>query len=152
MRRSKESLDALEGMLKERFPDSEGHQDLVYKDFKRPAFLVEVGKQTMEDATRWAVDRTAQCRVTLFEAIDVRHNSQVEALSDKLSLAMELLSCAAIQVGDRFLDVSGLSGEYFNDYAEVAFTLSWQDDRETGPVEGALAQHYDLTVEVNKEV
>lgn len=48
--------------------------------------------------------------------------------------------------------MSGLSGEYFNDYAEVAFTLSWQDDRETGPVEGALAQHYDLTVEVNKEV
>ena len=42
MLRSKEILDALEGMLKERFPDSEGHQDLVYKDFKRPAFLVEV--------------------------------------------------------------------------------------------------------------
>lgn len=37
--------------------------------------------------------------VTLFEAVDMRHNSQVEALSDKLSLAMELLSCAAIPGG-----------------------------------------------------
>ena len=69
----------------------------------------------------------------------------------RLALALELFSVAAIQVDDRALDVSSVSGDYFNDYAEVTFTLSWQDDRETGPVEGALAQYYDITVDVNKK-
>lgn len=144
-------LDALEQLMKERFPDSEGHRNLVYKEFKRSAFLVEVGKQTMDTATRGTVDRTAQAKVSLFEPVDVRHNSQVEVLADKLTLVLELFSCPAIQVDDRYLDISNVSGDYFNDYAEVTFTLSWQDDRETEPVENTLAQYYDLTIEVNEK-
>ena len=151
MLRSNDILEALEALMLERFPTSTAYRNLVYKEFDRPSFLVEVGRQTMETATRWTVDRTAQCKVTLFEAVDVRHNTQVEVLADKLALALELFSVAAIQVDDRALDVSAVSGDYFNDYAEVTFTLSWQDDRETGPVEGALAQYYDITVDVNKK-
>lgn len=151
MLRSNNILEALEALMRERFPTSTAYRNLVYKEFDRPSFLVEVGRQTMETATRWTVDRTAQCKVTLFEAVDVRHNTQVEVLADKLALALELFSVAAIQVDDRALDVSSVSGDYFNDYAEVTFTLSWQDDRETGPVEDALAQYYDITVDVNKK-
>ena len=104
----------------------------------------------MEDATRWAVERTALVKVTFFEPVDDYHDSQIPALAERLTLALELFSCAAIQVDDRALDLSAVSGDYFNDYAEVTFTLSWQDDRETGPVEGALAQYYDVTVDVNR--
>lgn len=151
MLRINDILDTLENLMKERFPDSEGHRNLVYKDFKRSAFLVEVEKLTMETATRGTLDRTAQAVISLFEPVDIRHNTQVEVLADRLTLALELFSCAAIPVKDRYLDVSNLSGDYFNDYAELTFTLSWQDDRETGPVESALAQYYDLEIKVNQK-
>ena len=54
-------------------------------------------------------------------------------------------------MGDRCLDLSAVHGDYFNDYAQVTFTLSWQDDRETEQAEAALAKYYDLTIEVNKK-
>ena len=143
-------LAAVTELVSQRFPQLTPYQNVVHKGFSRPSFLVSVTKQTMEDATRWAVERTAQVKVTFFEPVDDYHDSQISALAERLTLALELFSVAAIQVDDRALDVSSVSGDYFNDYAEVTFTLSWQDDRETGPVEGALAQYYDVTVDVNR--
>ena len=151
MLRINEILDAVEELMKERFPNSDAYRNLTPKDFKRPAFMVEMGKQTMETFTRDLVERTAEVTVTLFEEVDVWHDSQVEALGDRLTLALELFSCPAIQVGDRCLDLSAVHGDYFNNYAQVTFTLSWQDDRETEQAEAALAKYYDLTIEVNKK-
>ena len=105
----------------------------------------------MDTFTRSLVDRTAQVAVSLFEVVDVTHNSQVEPLNDRLTLALELFSCPAIQVGDRCLDISNVSGSNYNNYAQVTFTLSWQDDRETEQAEAALAKYYDLTIEVNQK-
>lgn len=143
-------LDAVTELASQRFPQLTPYQNVIHKGFSRPSFLVSVTKQTMEDATRWTVERTALVKVTFFEPVDDYHDSQIPALAERLTLALELFSVAAIQVDDRALDVSAVSGDYFNDYAEVTFTLSWQDDRETGPVEGALAQYYDVTVDVNR--
>ena len=64
-------------------------------------------------------------------------------------MALALFSGGAVPVGDRYLDVSGAAGEVFNDYAELSFTLSWQDDRDVTPVEGALLEDIDITVGVN---
>lgn len=146
MLRINEILDAVEELMKERFPNSDAYRNLTPKDFKRPAFMVEMGKQTMETFTRDLVERTAEVTVTLFEEVDVRHNSQVEALGDRLTLALELFSCPAIQVGDRYLDLSAVHGDYFNDYAQVIFTLSWQDDRDLTPVEVPPLEDYDISV------
>ena len=139
-------LLAVEALSQKRFPSLTAYRNVVHKGFKRPSFLTEVGKSTMEDATRWTVDRTAQVKLTFFETVNDYHDSQIETLSDRLTVAMELFSCAAIQVSDRYLDISGTSGEVFNDYAELTFTLSWQDDRDITPVEAPPLKDYDISV------
>ena len=146
MLRVNDILLAVEALTQERFPSLSAYRNVVRKGFKRPSFLTEVGKQTMEDATRWTVDRTAQVKITLFETVDDYHDSQIETLSDRLTVALELFSCAAIQVGDRYLDISATAGEVFNDYAELTFTLSWQDDRDITPVAAAPLEDYDISV------
>ena len=151
MLRINEILDAVEELVQERFPDSKAYRNQVPKNFKRSSFMVSIGPQTMDTFTRSLVDRTAQVAVSLFEVVDVTHNSQVEALNDRVTLALELFSCPAIQVGDRCLDISNVNGSNYNNYAQVTFTLSWQDDRETEQAEAALAKYYNLTIEVNKK-
>lgn len=148
MLRVNDILLAVEALTQERFPSLSAYRNVVRKGFKRPSFLTEVGKQTMEDATRWTVDRTAQVKITFFETVDDYHDSQIETLSDRLTVALELFSCAAIPVlaGDRYLDISGTAGEVFNDYAELTFTLSWQDDRDITPVAAAPLEDYDISV------
>ena len=146
MLRVNDILLAVEALTQERFPSLSAYRNVVRKGFKRPSFLTEVGKQTMEDATRWTVDRTAQVKITFFETVDDYHDSQIETLSDRLSVALELFSCAAIQVGDRYLDIRATAGEVFNDYAELTFTLSWQDDRDITPVAAAPLEDYDISV------
>ena len=146
MLRVNDILLAVEALTQERFPSLSAYRNVVRKGFKRPSFLTEVGKQTMEDATRWTVARTAQVKITFFETVDDYHDSQIETLSDRLTVALELFSCAAIQVGDRYLDISATAGEVFNDYAELTFTLSWQDDRDITPVAAAPLEDYDISV------
>lgn len=146
MLRVNDILLAVEALTQERFPSLSAYRNVVRKGFKRPSFLTEVGKQTMEDATRWTVDRTAQVKITFFETVDDYHDSQIETLSDRLTVALELFSCAAIQAGDRYLDISGVSGEVFNDYAELTVILSWQDDRVITLVAAAPLEDYDISV------
>ena len=146
MLRNAEILDALETVMGEAFPDCTIYRNLVRRNFQRPSLLVETGRQTMEDATRYAVDRTAQAKVTFFETVDDYHDTQVEVLEARLSAGMLLLSQGALPAGDRYLDVSGVAGESFNDYAELTFTLSWQDDRELAGGDAALLENIDITV------
>lgn len=144
-------LDAVEALTGETFPKLKGYRNLVHKNFERPSFLVEVGKQTMEDATRRIVERTAQVKVTFFETVDDYHDSQIEVLSDLLTKALVLYSGGAIQVGDRFLDISDTTGEVFNDYAELTFMLSWQDDRDLTETEGVLMAKFDFEIRAKEE-
>ena len=144
-------LDGVEELTAEAFPGLKHYRNLVRKNFERPSFLVEVGKQTMEDATRRTVERTAQVKVTFFETVDDYHDSQIEVLSDLLTKALVLYSGGAIQVGDRFLDLSDTTGEVFNDYAELTFTLSWQDDRDMTETEGALMAKFDFEISAKEE-
>lgn len=146
MLRVNDILLAVEALTQQRFQDLKAYQNVVRKGFKRPSFLTEMGPQTMENATRWVVDRTAKVKITFFETVDDYHDTQINVLNDRLTVAMELFSCAAIQVSDRYLDISGASGEAFNDYAELTFTLSWQDDRDLTPVEVPPLEDYDISV------
>lgn len=149
MLRINEILLSVEALVQECFPELKAYRNVVHQGFQRPSFLTEVGPQTMEDADRWAVERTAQVKLTFFEPVDAYHDSQIETLSDRLTMALALFSGGSVPVGDRYLDVSGAAGEVFNDYAELSFTLSWQDDRDVTPVEGALLEDIDITVGVN---
>lgn len=151
MLRINEILDAVAELTAERFPGLTAYRNLVRKNFERPSFLVEVGRQTMEDATRRTVERTAQVKVTFFEPVDDYHDSQIEGLSDRLTVALELFSGGAIQVDDRYLDLSNAAGEVFNDYAELTFDLSWQDDRKLSEVEGALMAQFDFEIHEKEE-
>ena len=146
MLRSAEILDALEEQMGKAFPDCMVYRNVVRRNFQRPSLLVEVGRQTMEDATRYAVDRTAQAKVTFFETVDDYHDTQVEVLEARLSAGMLLLSRGALPAGDRYLDVSDVAGEAMGDYAELTCTLSWQDDRELAAGDAALLEDIDITV------
>lgn len=147
----KEILDAVENLTQIRFPALKAYRNLVRQGFQRPSFLVAAGKQTMADATARAVERTAQVKITFFVPVDDYHDSQVDELSDLLVSGMELFSCRAIAVKDRYLDVGDVSGEVGYDFAELTVPLSWQDDRELDEPDHEPAKEIDLTVEVNKE-
>lgn len=144
-------LDAVEELTAEAFPQLKRYRNLVHKNFDRPSFLVEVGPQTMGGATRYTVERTAQVKVTFFETVDDYHDSQIETLSDRLTAALTLYSGGAIRVGDRYLDLSDTAGEVFNDYAELTFTLSWQDDRELEEVQASPMEQFDMDFTVKEE-
>lgn len=144
--------DAVENLTAERLPGLKAYHNLVRKNFERPSFLVEVGKQTMEGATRHTVERTAQAKVTFFEPVDDYHDSQIEKLNDRLTVAMECFSDGAIQVKDRYLDISNAAGEVFYDYAELTFILSWQDDREVEELQAAPMEQFDLDFKMKEEI
>lgn len=151
MLRINDILTGVEELTGEAFPQLKRYRNLVHKNFERPSFLVEVGRQTMEDATRHTVERTAQVKVTFFEPVDDYHDSQIEVLSDRLTMALALYTGGAIQVGDRHLDLSDTAGEVFNDYAELTFTLSWQDDRELEEVQASPMEQFDMDFTVKEE-
>lgn len=142
---------SVEELILTRFPGLTAYRNVARQGFKRPSFLIEVSKQTMEDATRRTVDRTAQVKVTFFEPVDDYHDSQIDGLSDRLTVALELFSGGGVQVDDRFLDISGAKGEVGYDYAELNFILSWQDDRELEEVEGALMAQFDFEISEKEE-
>lgn len=147
MLRITEILDALEENFGKTFPNCMIYRNVVRRNFQRTSLLVEVSRQTMEDATRRTVDRTAQAKVTFFETVDDYHDTQVEVLEARLSAGMILLSKGVLPVEDRYLDISGVTGEVYNDYAELTFTLSWQDDRELAAQDAALLENIDITVD-----
>ena len=151
MLRINDILDGVEDLTGKTFPRLKGYRNLVHKNFERPSFLVEVGRQTMEDATRHTVERTAQVKLTFFETVDDYHDSQIEVLSDRLTAALALYIGGAIQVGDRYLDLSDTAGEVFNDYAELTFTLSWQDDRVLEEVQASPMEQFDMDFTVKEE-
>lgn len=146
----KDVLDAVEELVQGRFPSFTAYRNRVREGFERPSFLTACLKQTMEDATARTVERTAQVTVTLFEMVDDYHDSQIEVLSEDLAAALELFSCRAVAVGDRYLDVGEAKGEVGYDYAELTFSLSWQDDRELNEPEYEPIRHVDVTMEANK--
>lgn len=144
----KEILDSVEGLMRERFPTYTAYRNLVRQGFARPSFLVAAGKQTMADATARTVERSCEVRVTLFAPVDDYHDSHMDTLAAALASAMELFSCRAIAVGERYLDVGDAAGEVGYDYAECTIPLSWQDDRDLNEPEYESVKHYDLEVEV----
>lgn len=143
---------SVEELTLERCPGLTAYRNVVRQGFQRPSFLTEVFRQTMEDAARHTVERTAQVKVTFFEPVDDYHDSQIDGLNDRLTVALELFSGGAIQVGDRYLDISGAKGEVGYDYAELTFTLSWQDDREVEELQAAPMEQFDLDFKMKEEI
>ena len=148
MVRIKDILDSVEDLMQERFPDHKAYRNMVRQGFERPAFLVAAGKQTMADATARTVDRSMQVKVTLFAEVDDYHDSHLDALGESMASIMELFSCRAISVSDRYLDIGDVTGEIGYDYAECTIPLSWQDDRDLNEPEYQPARNLDLEIEV----
>ena len=72
-------------------------------------------------------------------------------MASRLTAAMELFSCRAIAVGDRYLDVGDVAGEVGSDFAQVTVPLSWQDDRELPEDASVPAKEIVIEIEMNKE-
>lgn len=147
----KDILDAAEELMTARFPGLTAYRNMTRKGFSRPSFLVQALRQTMADATARTVDRSCELKVTLFEAVDDYHDSQIDALASRLTAAMELFSCRAIAAGDRYLDVGDVAGEVGYDFAQVTVPLSWQDDRELPEDASVPAKEIVIEIEMNKK-
>lgn len=150
----KDILDALEEELNALFPGEPVHRNPVEKNFTRPCSSIAVGKLTMQDAARRLVERTAQARIELVVPVsDGYHDGDADVLADRLTLALSWFSEGVLAVGDRALDVGQVSGEYFNDYAELTLPLSWLDERKLSQEEAEAMRHYEIAAKANgKEI
>lgn len=126
---SKEILDAVTELLEERFPGEPVYRNITPISFTRPSSLVTYVSQRMTDASCAALEVEANVMVTVFVAVDEYYNSHMDELVRRMSAVQELFAIEGLRVGDRVLHVAGNAGVANFDFAEVAITLRYLDDR-----------------------
>lgn len=129
----KQILDAVAGLLEERFPGEPVYRNITPIGFARPSSLVTYGTQKMADATCAMLEIESSLTVTVFVAVDEYHNSHLDELARRMTCVQELFAVEGLGVEDRVLHVAGNAGIVNFDFAEVSITLRYQDDR---PMEG----------------
>lgn len=125
-------IEAVKGLLEERFPGEPRYTEILPKGFQRPSSLVESGPVELTDASAECLEVTAGIKVTLFAKVDSYHNSNSAELSRRMMSVLELFAVGYLEVGDRRLHVIGNVGKCGLDYAEVTLSLRYQDDRPGG--------------------
>lgn len=132
------------------WPGDKVYRDIVPVNFARPSSLVEVLDLTMTPEGPRSVTRTAVLQITRFQVVDDYHNTQVELLANELTLMLERFAVPALPAGDRYLDLSKITGSYANDYALIKVSLAWTDDRDTTETHQKM-EHYKLAVSAGKK-
>jgi len=125
----KQILDAVAGLLKERFPGEPVYQNITPIGFARPSSLVTYTSQKMADASCATVEVEAGVAVDIFVAVDEYHNSHLEELARRMTSVQELFAVEGLEVEDRVLHVAGNAGTVNFDFAEISITLRYHDDR-----------------------
>lgn len=146
-----EIMDAVEELLGERFPGEPVYRNLTPTGFERPSFLLTYGPVKMQDAGCETLEVAAQLTVTAFVAVDEYHNSHTDELLRRMTCVQELFAVEGLRTGDRVLHVTGTTGICNFDYAEVAVTLQYQDDRPGSGGAWPLAGDMELNINVKEE-
>lgn len=147
----KEIVDAVAGLLEERFPGDPVYRNITPIGFQRPSSLVTYTTQRMTDASYNAVEIEAGVSLVVFVAVDEYHNSHMDELVRRMSAAQELFAVEGLRVGDRVLHVTGNAGIPNFDYAEIAITLRYQDDRPTQGQDWPLIEEVSINTTIKKE-
>lgn len=124
-----EILDAVAELLEERFSGEPVYRNITPMGFARPSALVTYVSQRMTDASCAALEIESSVLVTVFVAVDEYYNSHMDELVRRMTVVQELFAVEGLRVADRVLHVTGNAGVANFDFAEVALTLRYQDDR-----------------------
>ncbi len=130
---AKETMDAVEQILLERFQDGPVYRNLTPRKYTRPSFLLGYGPSVMEDASAYTMLVTATVTITVFVPVDEYGNSHMDELQARAAGVQELFAVEGLRVGDRVLRVTRNTAMCNFDYAEVQVSLQYHDDR---PAEG----------------
>lgn len=143
---SQEIREQVRSILEDLFPEEMVYENLVPDDFQRPSSLVECGSCRMTPMNAFLVGMDLEVKVTLFVEVDPYYHSQVPELERRQFRLMAELMEGYLPVGIRALDLSELTGETNFDYADVTFSLRWQEQRvdlETYPI----MEHFEANVQ-----
>lgn len=122
-------VEAVQGLIGERFPGEEVHTGRVPSGFTRPSFLVELGPVELADASCGCLELKVAVKATAFVEADEYGNSHVPELLRRMAALQELFAAEGLRVEDRVLSLQKSVGNCQFDYAEVTATLQYQDDR-----------------------
>lgn len=150
---------AVAALLEQQFPGEPVYPDLVPENFNRPSNEVEIAKITlMQHPGTDAISVTTEVLIRTFVVVDAYHNSQYDALYERITQIMELFAPGFIRVADRAPKVvSCLSPVTGRDYAEVRVTLELMHTRVldttelTAPIMQTLGLSVEMPTETDKE-
>lgn len=133
-------LEAMKERLQSRWPEEECSYYTEYAPmgFRRPSFLVEMGKMTQEEGGGETTLFTAEGIITAFLPVDGYGHSHIPELCDREAEVMALFGGGRFPVGKRCPHVERIEGEHGWDYAQVRLSLSfterWRPDKEEYPL------------------
>ncbi len=113
--------------LRERWPEEKIYTDYAPQDFRRPSFLVEVGKLTQEETGGFDTLFTMEGKITIFLPVDAYHHSDTVTLCEREAEVMALFAHGAFPVGGRHPHVDRLQADHGYDYGEVVLSISFNE-------------------------
>ena len=145
-------MDGVKAAVQDRWPGEEVYTNYLPKDFKRPAFALEVQKDEWTDASLVLVRRTVTLLLTGYIETDAYGDSDREALNQRMEAVCGLFARGFLPVEDRALSVRTVRGAGAPDFFETTLIVTWMDGRpaSTGPDdpsdEESLMERYELNI------
>ncbi len=123
-------LDGVQAVLKTKWPERSARYYTEYapQNFKRPAFLTEVGSVVQEELGDPLVGFTMEARITAFLPVDAYHHSHIPDLCERMGEVMALFGGGYFPVGARRPHVVGVKGHYGYDYAQVVLSVQFTEE------------------------
>lgn len=122
-----EVLAGLKAMLEAAFPELRIYTDREESGFQRPAALVQVGRVSPTRLTAAHIQVDLEATVTAFVAVDPYHNSASQELQTLLDRLFAQFEGPAVQIGDRWAEITAAAGDSGLDYAELKLKLRWTE-------------------------
>ncbi len=123
--------DSLKAMLEELETGVTVYQHNRPDGFVRPSYLVHLGKVDVTALNGRYIDLRLEVTLTGFEDVDVYHQSQFDALIQRMAQVMALFYDGYFRVEDRNPHVEAISANHGLDYFEIKLAVEWSEELET---------------------
>lgn len=147
-------MEAVKGLLGEKFPGVTIYTDRTPKNFDRPSFLVTLGPFAPDPDDPVLPEVTVDITITIFTPVDGYQNASSEEMMTAIAAVQrpfirgEFMAMDAD--GPRYPHVAAITGDYQADFAEVKITVKYRDD--WGVEDGArwpLMESVDVEIKTN---
>lgn len=146
MLEANEILDAINGLLVDRWPDRIVYCDDVPQEFTRKSFAILEDSVKVEDGGPDCVEITASYMILGYLPKDRRGHVDRLGLNRLLRQIQDLFRGGRLFVSDRALPITECSGSIEEGAAFVDLTLTFYDDREPAK-EKPIMQHVQMRTE-----